>query len=207
MRVPAIGVALFGLQGSEYAHNTGRFLPLGGVALAITQWRWQEDTAATCPKLGSCQLRRGGVRSTHNRLTMPVESRPIRDAAIHIRLLQQYLLLLKKYPILTKSVTRFVAFLSLLSWHNCFPVVLLIFFLFLFFFNGHNSNRVLFPPPALILSGYCFLTLIIDPNLFCGVNNGVSQSASAEKNSPCKFVHLLWLYIRDISWTLCRCHW
>ncbi|XP_075875611.1 peroxisomal membrane protein 2 [Nelusetta ayraudi] len=36
---------------------------------------------------------------------MPVESRPIRDAAIHIRLLQQYLLLLKKYPILTKSVT------------------------------------------------------------------------------------------------------
>lgn len=36
---------------------------------------------------------------------MPVESRPIRDAAIHIRLLQQYLLLLKKYPVLTKSVT------------------------------------------------------------------------------------------------------
>ncbi|KAG7489135.1 peroxisomal membrane protein 2 [Solea senegalensis] len=36
---------------------------------------------------------------------MPVESRPVRDASIHFRLLQQYLLLLKKYPILTKSVT------------------------------------------------------------------------------------------------------
>lgn len=36
---------------------------------------------------------------------MPVESIPIRDASIHVRLLQQYLGLLKKYPILTKSVT------------------------------------------------------------------------------------------------------
>ncbi|CAB1414259.1 unnamed protein product [Pleuronectes platessa] len=36
---------------------------------------------------------------------MPVESRPVRDAFLHVRLLQQYLVLLKKYPILTKSVT------------------------------------------------------------------------------------------------------
>ncbi|KAJ8263678.1 hypothetical protein COCON_G00161350 [Conger conger] len=36
---------------------------------------------------------------------MPVESLPVRDPAFHRRLLQQYLLLLKKYPILTKSVT------------------------------------------------------------------------------------------------------
>ncbi|KAK5871450.1 hypothetical protein PBY51_004332 [Eleginops maclovinus] len=36
---------------------------------------------------------------------MPVESLPVRDASIHFRLLQQYLILLKKYPILTKSVT------------------------------------------------------------------------------------------------------
>nr|XP_046243320.1 peroxisomal membrane protein 2 [Scatophagus argus] len=36
---------------------------------------------------------------------MPVESLPVRDASIHFRLLQQYLVLLKKYPILTKSVT------------------------------------------------------------------------------------------------------
>ncbi|KAJ8379394.1 hypothetical protein SKAU_G00001720 [Synaphobranchus kaupii] len=36
---------------------------------------------------------------------MPVESLPVRDPSFHRRLLQQYLLLLKKYPILTKSVT------------------------------------------------------------------------------------------------------
>nr|XP_040052635.1 peroxisomal membrane protein 2 [Gasterosteus aculeatus aculeatus] len=36
---------------------------------------------------------------------MPVESLPMRNASIQIRLLQQYLVLLKKYPILTKSVT------------------------------------------------------------------------------------------------------
>ncbi|XP_078106806.1 peroxisomal membrane protein 2 [Sander vitreus] len=36
---------------------------------------------------------------------MPVESLPVRDVTIHFRLLQQYLVLLKKYPILTKSVT------------------------------------------------------------------------------------------------------
>lgn len=36
---------------------------------------------------------------------MPVGSLPVRDSAFHRRLLQQYLLLLKKYPILTKSVT------------------------------------------------------------------------------------------------------
>ncbi|XP_041079062.1 peroxisomal membrane protein 2-like [Polyodon spathula] len=36
---------------------------------------------------------------------MPVQSIPVRDPAFNQRLLQQYLLLLKKYPILTKSVT------------------------------------------------------------------------------------------------------
>ncbi|XP_057688716.1 peroxisomal membrane protein 2 [Corythoichthys intestinalis] len=36
---------------------------------------------------------------------MPVQSVPLRDASIQYRLLHQYLLLLKKYPILTKSVT------------------------------------------------------------------------------------------------------
>ncbi|XP_051278158.1 peroxisomal membrane protein 2 [Dicentrarchus labrax] len=36
---------------------------------------------------------------------MPVQSLPVRDASIQFRLLQQYLVLLKKYPILTKSVT------------------------------------------------------------------------------------------------------
>uniref|UniRef100_UPI0037E939E7 peroxisomal membrane protein 2 n=1 Tax=Semicossyphus pulcher TaxID=241346 RepID=UPI0037E939E7 len=36
---------------------------------------------------------------------MPVQSVPVRDASIQFRLLQQYLFLLKKYPILTKSVT------------------------------------------------------------------------------------------------------
>ncbi|XP_076585890.1 peroxisomal membrane protein 2 [Chaetodon auriga] len=36
---------------------------------------------------------------------MPVQSVSVRDAPVHLRLLQQYLLLLKKYPILTKSVT------------------------------------------------------------------------------------------------------
>lgn len=41
-------------------------------------------------------------------VTMPVQSVPLRDASIQYRLLHQYLFLLKKYPILTKSVTRFV---------------------------------------------------------------------------------------------------
>lgn len=36
---------------------------------------------------------------------MPAASVPVRDATVHYRLLQQYLHLLKKYPILTKSVT------------------------------------------------------------------------------------------------------
>lgn len=36
---------------------------------------------------------------------MPVQSLPVRDARQQYRLLQQYLLLLKKYPILTKAVT------------------------------------------------------------------------------------------------------
>ncbi|XP_034398318.1 peroxisomal membrane protein 2 [Cyclopterus lumpus] len=36
---------------------------------------------------------------------MHVESLPVRNAPIYVRLLQQYLVLLKKYPILTKSVT------------------------------------------------------------------------------------------------------
>ncbi|CAN9513235.1 unnamed protein product [Ophioblennius macclurei] len=36
---------------------------------------------------------------------MPVASVPVRDASVHVRLLQQYLHLLKKYPVLTKSVT------------------------------------------------------------------------------------------------------
>nr|XP_020450067.1 peroxisomal membrane protein 2 [Monopterus albus] len=36
---------------------------------------------------------------------MPVQSVLARDASPHFRLLQQYLILLKKYPILTKSVT------------------------------------------------------------------------------------------------------
>lgn len=36
---------------------------------------------------------------------MPVQSVQVRDATVHFSLLQQYLILLKKYPILTKSVT------------------------------------------------------------------------------------------------------
>ncbi|KAA0716729.1 Peroxisomal membrane protein 2 [Triplophysa tibetana] len=36
---------------------------------------------------------------------MPSQSVPVRDSAFPTRILQQYLLLLKKYPILTKSVT------------------------------------------------------------------------------------------------------
>lgn len=36
---------------------------------------------------------------------MTVQSVPVRDVSLHFRLLQQYLFLLKKYPILTKSVT------------------------------------------------------------------------------------------------------
>ncbi|XP_068594816.1 peroxisomal membrane protein 2 [Brachionichthys hirsutus] len=36
---------------------------------------------------------------------MPVESLPLREAPVHFRLLQQYLILLKRHPILTKSVT------------------------------------------------------------------------------------------------------
>ncbi|KAM9743822.1 peroxisomal membrane protein 2 [Menidia menidia] len=36
---------------------------------------------------------------------MPVESLPVRAVPLHFRVLQQYLVLLKKYPILTKSVT------------------------------------------------------------------------------------------------------
>ncbi|CAJ1068789.1 peroxisomal membrane protein 2 [Xyrichtys novacula] len=36
---------------------------------------------------------------------MPVQSVPVRDVSVHYRLLQQYLFLLKKYPILTKSIT------------------------------------------------------------------------------------------------------
>ncbi|XP_005993375.1 peroxisomal membrane protein 2 [Latimeria chalumnae] len=36
---------------------------------------------------------------------MPVESKPIRDGAFYQQLLHQYLILLKKYPILTKSIT------------------------------------------------------------------------------------------------------
>ncbi|KAJ3603928.1 hypothetical protein NHX12_028669 [Muraenolepis orangiensis] len=37
---------------------------------------------------------------------MPALSVPMRETPIPFRLLQQYLFLLKKYPILTKSVTR-----------------------------------------------------------------------------------------------------
>ncbi|KAI7813261.1 peroxisomal membrane protein 2 [Triplophysa rosa] len=36
---------------------------------------------------------------------MPSQSLPVRDSSFPARVLQQYLLLLKKYPILTKSVT------------------------------------------------------------------------------------------------------
>ncbi|XP_061907271.1 peroxisomal membrane protein 2 [Entelurus aequoreus] len=36
---------------------------------------------------------------------MTVNSLPLRDASVHFSLLQQYLFLLKKYPILTKSIT------------------------------------------------------------------------------------------------------
>ncbi|XP_061585979.1 peroxisomal membrane protein 2 [Cololabis saira] len=36
---------------------------------------------------------------------MSLQSLPVRDASFHVRLLQQYLVLLKNYPILTKSVT------------------------------------------------------------------------------------------------------
>ncbi|XP_061673664.1 peroxisomal membrane protein 2 [Syngnathoides biaculeatus] len=36
---------------------------------------------------------------------MPVRSAPLRDVSIHYRLLHRYLFLLKKYPIVTKSVT------------------------------------------------------------------------------------------------------
>lgn len=39
---------------------------------------------------------------------MPTQSVPIRDPALPSRLLLQYLHLLKKYPIITKSVTRSV---------------------------------------------------------------------------------------------------
>lgn len=53
--------------------------------------------------------------STASRVTMSVQSLPVRDASIHFRLLQQYLFLLKTYPILTKSITRSVALLALLT--------------------------------------------------------------------------------------------
>lgn len=86
---------------------------LEGVAPPMTQRRRQEDSGGVSLKLRSCQFCRGVV-GTDSHLTMPVESLPVRDASIHFRLLQQYLVLLKKYPILTKSVTRSVA-LSLLS--------------------------------------------------------------------------------------------
>ncbi|XP_061762522.1 peroxisomal membrane protein 2 [Nerophis ophidion] len=36
---------------------------------------------------------------------MTVNSLPVRDVSVHFSLLQQYLFLLKKYPILTKSIT------------------------------------------------------------------------------------------------------
>ncbi|KAL0979330.1 hypothetical protein UPYG_G00183720 [Umbra pygmaea] len=36
---------------------------------------------------------------------MPVISLPVRDSGLHVRLLHQYLVLLKNYPILTKSIT------------------------------------------------------------------------------------------------------
>ncbi|XP_029018187.1 peroxisomal membrane protein 2 [Betta splendens] len=36
---------------------------------------------------------------------MPVQSVLVRDSSVHFRLLQQYLVLLKRYPILTKSIT------------------------------------------------------------------------------------------------------
>lgn len=80
----------------------------------MTQRRRQEDSGGVSLKLRSCQFCRGFV-GTDNHLTMPVESLPVRDASIHFRLLQQYLVLLKKYPILTKSVTRSVALSLLLS--------------------------------------------------------------------------------------------
>ncbi|KAM6930465.1 peroxisomal membrane protein 2 [Xenentodon cancila] len=36
---------------------------------------------------------------------MPSQSLPVRGASFHLRVLQQYLVLLRKYPVLTKSVT------------------------------------------------------------------------------------------------------
>lgn len=57
--------------------------------------------------------------------------------------------------------------------------------------------------PPLIQLWYCqvvaFCHWSLTPNLFCGVNNGVGQSASAEKNSPCKFCSY---YVRGISYNV-----
>ncbi|MBN3288247.1 PXMP2 protein, partial [Polyodon spathula] len=94
---------------------------------------------------------------------MPVQSIPVRDPAFNQRLLQQYLLLLKKYPILTKSVTSlcvtgpvshyFYQYLELLvhsSASHCVlkrllldrlifsPAFLLVFFLAMNFLEGKS---------------------------------------------------------------------
>lgn len=95
---------------------------------------------------------------TDSRWTMPVESRPIRDSSIHFRLLQHYLFLLKKYPILTKSVTRWVAVFDYYyclktPWLCCPPWFL-------------SLTPVIRPfPPALLKSGCCFLHRSQNPSL------------------------------------------
>ncbi|KAI4883520.1 hypothetical protein NFI96_025617, partial [Prochilodus magdalenae] len=52
-----------------------------------------QSCCSTCRLAGSCEI------------TMPVRSVPVRDPSLPVRVLQQYLVLLKKYPVLTKSVT------------------------------------------------------------------------------------------------------
>lgn len=197
---PRDGRGPFGAAGSAYDATSAVFLSGG---------RGPSDQAVTFTGRYRCNMSQAWflpassvavvwVRPTQSVETMPVESRPIRDAAIHVRLLQQYLLLLKKYPILTKSVTRLVAFFPpQLHLHNCFTVN------YSCFPNIYNWISVFSPNT---LHYYCrvLLTMTIDPDLFWGVNNGVGQSASAEKNSPCKFLQLL--YQRHSS-TLCTFHW
>lgn len=153
---------------------------------------------------------------------MPVQSLPVRDASIHFRLLQQYLVLLKKYPVLTKSVTRSVActhwsLSGLLMCCSLVPVLLSC-FLSLTVKKKKNTDWRSQTIAAKLIWSYCLLhcnqrihllaVLVFkcwsqsvsyrplclhwpQTALLCH-HSGFSQSGSARKTSPNKFMTLIW---------------
>lgn len=91
--------------------GTGELSSSTPVGVSVVRaWAWPGESGAVTSSedwRGCRALVR--VRATEcvgKQLTMPVKSVPVEHTSARLRLLQQYLFLLKKYPIITKSVTR-----------------------------------------------------------------------------------------------------